>query len=243
MIKINMSIGGSFQYPNSLKDITLKTMLDYLTFVEPTKPQELINIEKAYEENDDELLQSALDNITDKVMYKKIYPYMARVVAHFADGIDEKTILGGKKHGDGMNLGQLKYLYDTLLSEFNNVAEPEYNPIIEVDGELWYLPQRYMEKSTLIEYAEASQFEENITEVNNGNLFALAKIMCVLVRKEGEVYSDKLLKREEMFLNWNLEDCYKVAFFLMKRSETSILNFQVYTAAQNLTKLKQESIN
>jgi len=102
---------------------------------------------------------------------------------------------------------------------------------------------RYMEKSTLIEYAEASQFEANLKDLDKGNFGALAKIMCVLVRKEGEMYSDKLLKREEMFLNWNLENCLKVAFFLLKRSEISQQNFLIYTAAQDLMNAKQASKN
>jgi hypothetical protein len=125
----------------------------------------------------------------------------------------------------------------------NNYDEPEYTNVILVNDELWYLPMRYMEKSTLIEYAEASQFEANLKDLDKGNFGALAKIMCVLVRKEGEMYSDKLLKREEMFLNWNLENCLKVAFFLLKRSEISQQNFLIYTAAQDLMNAKQASKN
>jgi hypothetical protein len=100
-----------------------------------------------------------------------------------------------------------------------------------------------MEKAKLIEFAEASQFEENMQNLKEGNWLALPKIMCVLVRKEGELYSDKLLKREQMFLGWSLQKCLQVAFFLLKRSETSLLNLKVYTAAQDLTRLKQESNN
>ncbi len=155
--------------------------------------------EKAWKEFDE-----AVNACDDIVMYRKVYPYFARVVAHFAVGISEEVILGGGKHGDGMNVGQLEYLYSTIIRIMNNYEEPEYTNVILVDGELWYLPMRYMEKSTLIEYAEASQFEANLKDLDKGNFGALAKIMCVLVRKEGEMYSDKLLKREEQFLNWNL---------------------------------------
>jgi hypothetical protein len=100
-----------------------------------------------------------------------------------------------------------------------------------------------MEKSTLIEYAESSQFEANLKDVQDGNWKALAKIMCVLVRKEGEQYSDNLLKREEMFLSWTLENCLKVAFFLLKRNETSQQNMLIYMAAQDLMNVKRESKN
>ena len=247
----NTSEGGQFTYPESLADITLKQYIDFLNFVEPTKPQELVNIQNAYQdyyesdEKEEEALrlkyEAEIDKLTDRIMVKKVYPYYARVVSFFADGLTEQQILGGKKHGDGMNLGHLQFLYSRVLEILNNVTEPEYSNVILVDNELWYLPMRYMEKSTLIEYAEASQFEANMKDLENGNWLALPKIMCVLVRKENEVYSDALMKREEMFLNWSLENCLRVSFFLLKRSEISILSLQAFTQAQDLGRLKQES--
>ena len=254
MYNISISTGGSFTFPSELADITLKQYIDFATFVEPTMPVEFRRIEeasiarnsaeteqekeKAWKEFDE-----AVHACDDVVMYRKVYPYFARVVAHFAVGISEEVILGGGKHGEGMNVGQLEYLYSTIIRIMNNYEEPEYTNVILVDDELWYLPMRYMEKSTLIEYAEASQFEANLKDLDKGNFGALAKIMCVLVRKEGEMYSDKLLKREEMFLNWNLENCLKVAFFLLRRSEISQQNFLIYTAAQDLMNAKQASKN
>ena len=254
MYNISISTGGSFTFPSELADITLKQYIDFMTFVEPTMPAEFKRIEEAStaknsaetEQEKDKAwkeFDEAVNACDDVVMYRKVYPYFARVVAHFAVGISEEIILGGGKHGDGMNVGQLEYLYSTIIRIMNNYEEPEYTNVILVDGELWYLPMRYMEKSTLIEYAEASQFEANLKDLDKGNFGALAKIMCVLVRKEGEMYSDKLLKREEQFLNWNLENCLKVAFFLLKRSETSLQNFQIYMAAQDLMNAKQASKN
>jgi len=252
MYNISTSTGISFTFPSVLADITLRQYIDFMTFVEPTMPDEFRRIEvastaknsadteqekeKAWQEFDE-----AVKACDDIVMYRKIYPYFARVVAHFTVGITEQQILGGKGHGDGMNVGQLEYLYSTIIRIMNQYEEPEYSNVMLVDGELWYLPERYMEKSTLIEYAEASQFEANLKDLDKGNWGALAKIMCVLVRKEGEQYSDKLLRREEQFLDWNLQSCLQVAFFLLKRSEISQQNFQIYMAAQDLMSAKQAS--
>jgi hypothetical protein len=247
----NTSEGGKFTYPESLADVTLKQYIDFLNFVEPTKPQELVNIQSAYyeyyeaEEKDAEVYkakyEAEIDKLTDRVMIKKVYPYYARVVSFFAEGITEQQILGGKKHGDGMNLGHLQFLYSRIVEILNNIQEPEYSNVILVDNELWYLPLRYMEKAKLIEYAEASQFEANMKDLEHGNWLALPKIMCVLVRKEGEMYSDSLMKREEMFMNWSLENCLRVSFFLLKRSEISILSLRAFTQAQDLGRLKLES--
>lgn len=254
MYNISTSTGISFTFPSELADISLRQYVDFMTFVEPTMPDEFRRVEVAStEKNSAETEQEkekawqefdeAVKACDDIVMYRKIYPYFARVVAHFAKGITEQQILGGKGHGDGMNVGQLEYLYSTIIRIMNHYEEPEYSNVILVDGELWYLPERYMEKSTLIEYAEASQFEANLKDLDKGNWGALAKIMCVLVRKEGEQYSDKLLRREEQFLNWNLQNCLQVAFFLLKRSEISQQNFQIYMAAQDLMNAKQASRN
>lgn len=254
MFNITTSEGGRFTYPSELADITLRHYIDFMTFVEPTMPEEFRRIEAASiarnsaetdQEKDKALKEfdEAVQACTDVVMYRKVYPYFARVVAHFANGITEEEIIGGKKQGDGMNIGNLEYLYTSVVKMLNNYEEPEYTNVIMVDGELWYLPMRYMEKSTLIEYAEASQFEANLKDVEEGNWKALAKIMCVLVRKEGEQYSDKLLKREEMFLNWTLDNCLKVAFFLLKRNEISQQNLAIYMAAQDLMNAKQELKN
>jgi hypothetical protein len=254
MFNINTSSGITFSFPQTLSDITLGQYIDFMTFVEPTKPSELIAIENASQANNEAEteqekekaavdLELAVNACNDIVMYRKVYPYFARVVAHFAKGITEAEIIGGKNQGDGMNIGNLEYLYTSIVKMLNSYEEPEYTNVILVDDELWYLPMRYMEKSTLIEYAESSQFEANLKDVQDGNWKALAKIMCVLVRKDGEQYSDKLLKREEMFLSWTLENCLKVAFFLLKRNETSQQNMLIYMAAQDLMNVKRESIN
>lgn len=253
MFNISTSEGGRFTYPSELADITLRHYIDFMTFVESTMPDEFRRIEEAsIARNSAETAQEkekalkefdeAVNACDDIVMYRKVYPYFARVVAHFAEGITEAQILG-TNGSDGMNVGQLEYLYSTIIRILNSYDEPEYTNVIMVDKELWYLPMRYMEKSTLIEYAEASQFEANLKDLDKGNWGALAKIMCVLVRKENEPYSDKLLRREEQFLNWNLENCLKVAFFLLKRSEISQQNLQIYMAAQDLMNAKQELKN
>lgn len=254
MYKITTSEGKTFTFPQNLQDITLRQYIDFLTFVETTKPAEMLRVldaqdalNNAEKEKDKDIAQKEYEDafaaIDDRVMYKKIYPYFARVIAHFSKGITDAEIIGGKKHGDGMNVGQMENLYQMLVSMLNSPEEPEYTNVIMADGEIWYLPQRYMQKSKLIEYAEASQFEANLKDLEHGNWKALAKVMCVLVRKQDEVYSEKLLKREEMFLDWSLENCLKVAFFLQKQNEKSLRNFQIYMAAQDLRNVKQESKN
>lgn len=252
MVNFKTDNGDSFSYPNSLQDITLKKYIEFIDFVENTKPKILLDIEKANEKiseaieiKDTKGLESAknelnqlIDNIDDVIKYQQLHPYYARVVSFFS-GLDVAYILG-QDGGNGMRVDHLTWLYTHTLNIFHDLPEVEYTNVIEVDGELWYLPERFMTDSTVIEFAEAAQFQANLSKIEGGQWKAIAKVMCVIVRKKDEQYSDKLLKREEIFLNWNLFDCWKVAFFLRKRIETLQLSSAIYTNILNLRQLKQE---
>jgi hypothetical protein len=256
MIKFSTDNGQSFEYPESLSDVTLKQYLEFLEFVESTKPKVLkdidtanIKIAEAIELKDNkglELARKELDDATetinDIVQYQQIFPYYARVVSFFS-GLSVPLILGQVADTLGMRVDHLTGLYIHTTKIFNQLPEVEYTNVLEVNGEVWYLPERFMSDSTVIEFAEAAQFQANLSKVENGEWKALAKMMCVLVRKKDEQYSDKLLKREELFLSWNLLDCWRVAFFLLRRTEVLQLSFQTYTNVQTLMQLKQELIN
>jgi hypothetical protein len=253
MITFSISNGDKFNYPYTLEDITLQQYIDFITLVEPTKPKVLKDIDLANEKinqaNDkadtkeldkaqkelDDLIKKSLD---DLVISKYVHPYYARVVSFFSN-LDEAYILG-KGDSEGMNVSNLTYLYLHVINLLNDLPEVEYTPVIEVNDELWYLPTQYMKDSTVIEFAESSQFQHLMKNVEAGEWKAMVKIMCVLVRKKDEKYTESLLKRESQFLQWNLLNVWKVAFFLLRHSEKSQINSAIYTNIQRLTKLKRE---
>ena len=253
MYKISTSTGKKFDFPESLEDITLEQYIQFLELVETTKSKYLNDIDDAMEElflakdsGKQDKIDAAQGNLDDKynaitnvVMYKHIFPYYARVISFFAPELTEAEILG-TDGGEGMNVHQLQVLFGIITDIFNNIVQmTEIDHIMEVDGEFWFLPTQHMKESTVIEFAESSQFEQNMADLVAGQWKALAKVMCVIVRKEKEKYSDKLMKREAMFMKWNLKNCLNVSFFLHRLSEKSIINLQVFTAAQNLMKSKQ----
>lgn len=251
MIQLTTSNGDKFEYPLWLKDVTLSKYLNFISLIEPTKPQVLKDIDKILSQMDDlekdskeyneKLLiaNDLFDSITDVVKAQQIYPYYARVVSYFS-GLSEQYILG-KDGGTGMEVKALEWLYKHIVVIFNNLPDVEYSPVIERDnGEVWYLPTQFMKDSTVIEFAESAQFLAQMKDVEAGNWFAMPKVMCVLVRKKDEPYSDRLLRREKEFLEWNLEEVWKVCFFLLKLSERSQISTLIYTNILRLTKLKQE---
>mgnify|MGYP007090100753 CR=1 FL=1 len=204
MIQFSTDTGIKFEFPSELKDITLKQYLDYLELVEPTKPQHLksvdeaaVKIETANQLKDNkglELAQAEFDSakelIDDVYMYQYVFPYYARVVSYFS-GLSEAVILG-KDGTQGMRVDHLTGLYTHLINIFNNLPIVPFDHIIEVNGEAWYLPDEFMTGATVIEFAEAAQFQANLSKVENGEWKALAKMRCVLEKKNDEQYSDTL---------------------------------------------------
>lgn len=255
MIQFKIDDKQSFDFPESLKDITLKKYIDYIDFVESTKPNILKDIDSINDKLQDASYNNDLkevdklkaeifkliDSIDEVIKYQQLFPYYARVVSFFSN-LDVTYILGTDGSG-GMKVENLTWLYLHITKIFNYLPEVEYSNVLEVNGEAWYLPERFMTDSTVIEYAESAQFQSNMAKVEGGDWKSLAKIMCVLVRKKDEQYTDKLLKREEIFLNWDLYNCWCVAFFFLKRVEILNLNSAIYTSILNLRQLKQELIN
>jgi hypothetical protein len=172
MYKISTSTGKKFDFPASLEDISLEQYILYLELVETTKPKYLTDIDDAMEElflakdskkqdkidAAQQVLDEKYDAITNVVMYKHIFPYYARVIAFFAPDLTEEEILG-QDDGEGMNVGQLQALFGIVTDIFNNIVQmTEIDHIMEVDGEFWFLPTQHMKESTVIEFAESSQF-------------------------------------------------------------------------------------
>ena len=252
MIRYKTSNGETFDCIEGLRDITLQQFIDFVCHIEPTKPDVLKQIDEAVQNGNDpmlntkekELLKIDIDNLIEEVndplfRAQELHPYYARVVS-FWTGLKEKHILG-RDGGEGMNVANLTTLYIKIMEVLNNMPEVEYTNVIDKDEEIWYLPERFMQDSTVIEFAEAAQFQANLAKVLGGDWLSMAKVMCVLVRKKGEQYSDKLLNRESMFLGWDMYNVWRVAFFLLKRSETYRPAMQAYINAQQLARLRQVS--
>jgi hypothetical protein len=232
MLKVQTETGTEINIPSELKEITLKKYIEFLQFVEPTKPECLKKVDKA--ENKEER-EKAIAEIDSLVIARQIHPYYIRVICYWS-GNNENDL-------QDLDVASLVWLFQYINNLLNNLPEPEYTNVIEVNGEFWYLPERYMTDSTVIEYAESAQFQQNMKDLAAGDWLAMAKILCVLVRKKDEKYHSSLLKREKMFLDWNLSDVWRVGFFLLKRSELLQLSFQAYTNAQALSRLRQELNN
>lgn len=229
-----------YSYPTAPEDVTFGQFVAYLDNVYPKAPEILKQIEETIDAGDQEKVQKLNAGIDNRMLARDIYPYFARVVSHFT-GIELSILIG--ERGPGMNVKTLEALYNTVLRA---LAPPpsdqyEYRKEVEFNGELWIIPDRLMENASVIEFAEAAQFQAAMSEVKEGHFRALIDVCAVLLRKRGEQYTDNIYKRNKrLFDSLPMDIVWQVAFFLTRRSAALGRDFQIYTASRTLGRLKQE---
>ena len=172
----------------------------------------------------DEQLRQRLE-IMDEVWEANVrYPYMAKVVNYFT-GIPLDACFG--KVADSLELKYLVYIYTKIMNAINTPTETKYKQLYDFNGKVYTLPERLMEKSTLLEFTMAAQYDKAMNQVKNGDPQGLLNIMAVLLKPLVEDYSDELFEQNKVdFLQMSLQTSYEVAFFLTKLSEKYTLDLQ-----------------
>jgi hypothetical protein len=163
--------------------------------------------------------------IMDEVWEANVrYPYMAKVVNYFT-GIPLDACFG--KVADSLELKYLVYIYSKIMNAINTPTETKYKQLYDFNGKVYTLPERLMEKSTLLEFTMAAQYDKAMNQVRNGEPEGLLNIMAVLLKPLGEDYSDELFEQNKVdFLQMSLQTSYEVAFFLTKLSERYMVGLQ-----------------
>lgn len=172
--------------------------------------------------------QKALDNcleIMDEVWEAQVkYPYMAKVVNYFT-GIPLDACYG--KVAESLELKYLTYMFTKILNAISVPEELKYKQIYDFNGTLYYLPDKLMAKSTLLEFAEAAQFDKGRKAIENNDAQGLLHVIAVLLRKKDEAYSDEVFQRNCIdFLKLPLQVAFEIGFFLTKLSEKYTLDLQ-----------------
>jgi hypothetical protein len=154
-------------------------------------------------------------------------PYKAKVVAHFT-GLPLDRVTGAK--APGMERKAVEFIYSKIVRACDPPSEYEYQRAYLFEGETYALPERMMTNATVIEFAEAAQFQANSEKLLNGHMHSLIDVIAVLLRKEGEAYSEEVYQRNRAaFERLPLSIALDIAFFLTRQSEQSVLNFTTST--------------
>ena len=163
------------------------------------------------------------------------YPYMATVVNYFT-GIPLDACYG--KVAESVELKYLQFLFEKILKALNTPDETKYKQLYDFNGKVYTLPDKLMEKSTLLEFSMAAQFDKAIMEINSQQAEGLLNVMAVLLKPIGMEYSDELFEQNKIdFLKMPLQTAYEVAFFLTKLSERYSLDLQTSMLQQAMASL------
>jgi hypothetical protein len=160
---------------------------------------------------------------------------MANVVNYFT-GIPLDACYG--KVAESIELKYLQFLFEKILKALNTPDETKYKQLYDFNGKVYTLPDKLMEKSTLLEFSMAAQFDKAIMEINSQQAEGLLNVMAVLLKPIGMEYSDELFEQNKIdFLKMPLQTAYEVAFFLTRLSEKYSLDLQTSTLRQAMASL------
>lgn len=149
------------------------------------------------------------------------HPYQLRTVQAVTGIQDELTV------------DELGYLYGKCMEALQQPKEVQYKQLYLHDGITYTLPDNLMKKSTLIEFAEAAQYETALKQAQGGDANGLLKMCAVLLRPVGiDQYSEEVFERNvSAFQTLPLQVAYEVSFFLTWLSSKYALDLMRSTLA------------
>jgi hypothetical protein len=205
--KVKFKIDGvEYSTPGNVSEITIARFVKYLDKVVNLCPKVLEEVTTLEEEED--TIEKNFDALTDEQRIE-CFEYFVKVVA-FWTGATEQDL-------HELNLDDLTLAFWTLEYMFGSIVpDPEFVGF-EIGGIEYLLPSKHMTKSTLIEFAESAQFQQNVAELKAGNYIAILDVMSVLCRPFGEVYdAANNAARKKLFSSLSLDVALNVGFFLIR---------------------------
>lgn len=156
-----------------------------------------------------------ITTVNDPVWISKHWhPYQLATVKCFIEINEELTV------------DELQYLFEKCTTACHQPKEVAYKQLYYHDGITYTLPDKLMRNSTLIEFAEAAQYESALKQTQGGDATGLLKMCAVLLRPVGVAeYSEELLESNvKAFQTLPLQVAYEVAFFLTWLSAKYVLS-------------------
>lgn len=163
----------------------------------------------------------------------KCYDFFCIEIGFWCD-IDSKVV-----KESFVNLEHLEATYWALFYEMNpdNAKIDEDFAGFDINGTLYIPPIKHMTESTVVEFMESAQFQENMKDIEGGNWLSMLDVMVVLCRPKGEPYEyveSKHEARKRLFRGVTMDNVINTAFFLLRLSGTLNLNLLIYTMEAEL---------
>ena len=218
-----------YTHPETCEDVTIQQVIEFYRDVYPTRPALMLEMSEVVSE--EPINENRVAAIEKKMQSKvwistQLYPYFVRVVHHFCRVLVETL--------QGTSPAHLEYLYHHCIGAMRNPGEVQYKQLYLIDGEVYKLPTKLMSQSTLQEFAESAQYEENAEIASKGRpdtyefYEGLLNVCSVILRKEGEEYSEEVYERNrKRFKTLPLQTLYEVGFFLKTLSLNYVLGLNL----------------
>lgn len=231
MVKFELN-GVQYQTPASWSEVTFEKFLNYLSNVVPAQPKAL----KDWFASED--LSSYWNDMkpSDKA---KCFDFFAISVAFWCD-LDSKNVR------NSLNLEQLQQAFYAIQLDLDihNIKEDVEFTGFLIGNKEFLLPRRNMIGSTVAEFAEAAQFQENMQDLENGHWFSMLDVMVVLCKPAGEVYEYEETKhemRKKMFKKKVFMDSVlQVAFFLLRQNKQLKQDLLIYSMFHLVKQRKEQ---
>ena len=170
-----------------------------------------------------------ITTVNDPVWISKHWhPYQLAAVKCFLDIEGQLTV------------DELNYLFGKCTAACLQPKEIDYKQLYYHDGITYTLPDKLMRNSTLIEFAEAAQYESALKQATGGDANGLLKMCAVLLRPVGVTeYSEEVFERNVLsFQTLPLQVAYEVAFFLTWLSAKYALSLNRSMLAQAVAEMQ-----
>lgn len=186
----------------------------------------------------EDLAEQFMDNykqMDDVWMAKVKYPYMAEVV-HYFTKVPLPMLYGAVE--SSLNLKYLQFLFDKIINAMTIADEVKYKQIYHLNNKVYLLPDKLMSKATLLEFAEAAQFDKARQQTEDKQAEGLLRMMSVLLRENGEPYTEEVFEKNMIdFLDIPLQIAYEVGFFLMQQSEKYRIDLETFMLTEAIQEM------
>ncbi len=160
---------------------------------------------------------------------KNWHPYQLRTVQCFFPDIRED-----------LTVDELNYLFGKCTAACLQPNQVDYKQLYCHDSVTYTLPDKLMRNSTLIEFAEAAQYESALKQATGGDANGLLKMCAVLLRPVGITeYSEELFESNVIaFQTLPLQVAYEIGFFLTWLSAKYALSLNRSMLAQAVAEMQ-----
>ena len=229
---IKVKIGNSSAYLEDPSTVLLRRYLEWMEWVDENQPRWWDDI--AADEEDKPFIEKL-----DEKQKMQLFDFCAKELAFWSDA--------DVKQWRKAALSELWGTWAWFRGHFNYEYVQDWN-CLQIDGKVYYLPQKFMSDSTLEDYAESNHYESELKDALDGYYLAIFGIAAIILRlkdEEGnlEGYDDYNVEFRTAHFKDHLTalQAHQIGFFLQRQSNTLQKDTQIYTMAQTLAQLKQDT--